>query len=57
MNQSRQMLALSILLFALKFKLENKKYNYLLVVSLGILIHYSAIIGIIFYFLDFKKEL
>ncbi|MFK4786230.1 EpsG family protein [Fusobacterium sp. MFO224] len=56
MNQSRQMLALSILLYALKFKIENKNKYYFLIIFLGMMIHYSAIIGIGFYFLDFRKK-
>ncbi|WP_300902906.1 EpsG family protein [uncultured Clostridium sp.] len=55
-NQSRQMLALSIFFYSLYYLFQNKNKKYLLCILLAGLIHYTAFIGIIIYFLRFNDN-
>jgi hypothetical protein len=56
MNQSRQMLALSILLYAVHYLAERKFLRYCLIITIASLIHFTAIIGLLFPFLYFNTS-
>ncbi|MEK3683104.1 EpsG family protein [Paenibacillus sp. FSL R10-2736] len=55
LNQSRQMLALSILFYALFFLSEKKVLKYILIVCIAGMIHFTAFVGILFMVFDFKR--
>lgn len=56
LNQSRQLIALSILFYAIPYLLERKYTKYLLCILIASLFHFTASIGIIFALLYFKKD-
>lgn len=56
LNQSRQLLAISILLYALPFLLNRKYTKYYIFVFIACLIHFTAVTGILFHALYFKKS-
>lgn len=58
LGSNRQLLALAICLFSLKFILEKKRVLFLLCIFLAFLFHTSALFFIVYYFLnrDFKKQ-
>ncbi|MGO4499662.1 EpsG family protein [Paenibacillus sp. 2RAB27] len=55
LNQSRQMLALSIFLLSIHFLLDRKYIKYFIVIIIASLIHFTALIGMILPLLNFKK--
>lgn len=55
LNQSRQLIALSILLYAIPYLLARKSTKYLWFVFIASLFHFTASIGIVFALLHFKK--
>lgn len=59
MGQFRQGIALSIILWSISYLLNSKKYKFLILVLVASLIHSSAIIALLFYFvinLRFQKS-
>jgi hypothetical protein len=56
MNQIRAALAIAIVIYALKYLIENKPYKYLIIVLITIFIHRSMIIALLFFFL-YKKNI
>jgi hypothetical protein len=57
MGSNRQLIALAICLYSLKFILEKKRLKFLLCVLVAFFFHASALIFLVYYFLnrDFKK--
>ena len=55
LNQSRQLIALSILFYAIPYLLERKYTKYLWCILIASLFHFTASIGIIFALLYFKE--
>ena len=55
-NAIRQLLAVSIIFYALSYAMERKLFKYMLFVFLAFLFHETALIGVLFYFLDPKSE-
>lgn len=55
LNQSRQMLALSIIVYAIPFILEKKNIKYFILVFIASMVHYTALIGILLYLINFSK--
>ncbi len=51
LNQSRQMLAIAIVLYSLKYLLDNKKLKYFITILLAASIHVSALFVLPFYFI------
>jgi len=56
LNIVRQMIALSIILYAFRFILEKKPIKYFIMVIISVMFHQSAIICLLFYFLNIQKE-
>lgn len=56
LNQSRQLIALSIFLYAIPYLIERKHIQYFWFILIASLFHFTASIGIIFWFFNFKKS-
>lgn len=56
LDQSRQMLAVSIVLYAYYIFEKGSRKKYLFIICIAALIHFTALVGILFYFIDFKKN-
>ncbi|UMZ35645.1 EpsG family protein [Priestia megaterium] len=54
LNQSRQLLALSLVFLSISYLLEKKYKKYYLILLIGVLIHYTALIGLLFQLLSFQ---
>lgn len=55
LNIQRQMLAVSIIIFAYKFIIEKKFWKYLFFIVFAMSFHRASIIALTFYFLNFKR--
>jgi hypothetical protein len=55
MNQIRAALAIAVIIYALRYLIKNKPYNYTIIVIITIFIHHSMIVAIFFLFLYNKK--
>lgn len=56
LNQSRQLIAMSIFLYAIPFLIERKYLKYLFIILIASLFHFTAVLGIPFSFIYFKKS-
>lgn len=56
LNQSRQMLAVSIVFFAIYYLINGEKRKYCIIILIGTLVHFSAIIGVLFLIISFQRN-
>lgn len=56
LNQSRQLLALSIFFLAITYLMKNQRHKFYIYIGIASLIHYSALIGLIAPIIYFSKN-